>query len=294
MDNNYYKLLYVNDNKTIVNKSWWDDPWTVNEEIILLENDKVVDKIAINSKTFQLRDTIGFYYKNETIIYVYYGYGDSDALLKIDFYNISEDNKLNKFKEESIKLNCSCGNCEGRLFKLSYDFFMVIWGDLTNNDYYNEVIFEKNSILMQTEKTINKDFSFDYYQLTINFLLESSVIAFKNNKIAIKIINVTNDNLIYISDEVELEEKHNFDNYSEVESKILDHEINNNEIFILLSIDLMKRINVLKIEEYKVFVLVNINKPAVIQILENITNNIKPSIIIKDNVPIIWHKNIKI
>ena len=63
---------------------------------------------------------------------------------------------------------------------------------------------------------------------------------------------------------------------------------------MLLSINLMKKINFLKIEEYKTFILINLNKNSVIQVLENITNNIKPIIVIKDNEPIIWHKNIKI
>jgi hypothetical protein len=48
------------------------------------------------------------------------------------------------------------------------------------------------------------------------------------------------------------------------------------------------------VKEYKTFLLLNLDKNIIIQVLENITNNIKPIIVIKDNDPIIWHKNIKI
>ena len=167
MNNYNYNLCYVNDDKIIINKNWWDDPWTINEELILVENDNVVDKITLKEKEFILRGSLGIFYENETLIYIYFGYSN-DPLLKLNFYKISSDNKLNKIKEETIKLNCSCGQCEGKSYKFTNGLFTVIWGDLTNYEYYNELIFNETSILSLNKKNINEDFSFNQYKLSYN------------------------------------------------------------------------------------------------------------------------------
>lgn len=108
-----------------------------------------------------------------------------------------------------------------------------------------------------------------------------------------KLTNINNDNVFYLSDDIKLDNEHKYSEHTEVESEIIEILVND-DFYLLLCVNLIKNIDVLHIKEYKTYILLNLTKNKIEDKLEYIDNDIEQSIIVKNNVPQIWYKNIKI
>lgn len=204
-------------------------------------------------------------------IFVHYKYNEQPNKCKptlyIEFYEINDNNEINKAKEYVIESEFSCGETEGRLCKINDDLFTVIWGDRTNYKYYNLLTFNKIKYEDPIELSYDVNIEACYF-MDPNLILESNVTVYKEKYISIKINNYVDKNqgYIFLDNEIELPFNHRF-NFAEIDSYIISFLKNNDDEYICeIRIELESKIDLLHIDYFNINLLLNITKNTVINI----------------------------
>jgi hypothetical protein len=183
---------------------------------------------------------------------------------EIDSQNIRY---MNKIKEYVIESDCLCSDTVGRLCKINDNLFTVVWGDENNFDYFYFLSFNKSSYEKPIELSHNIDIEACYF-MDPDLILESHVVAYKQNYIAIRINNYVDEKQGYIFyNEISLPFNHRFD-YEEIKSYILSFQKINNEYICEIKVFLESKLDILHIDYFNINLSLNITTNKIINISE--------------------------
>lgn len=258
--------------------------------ILLNEERKKINNISI--KINILFDIVCFPNKNIFGI-VHYGYNDKinkSANVFFNFYEIDKDNNIIELNNYFIKSESSCNNVEFKLSKIDNDFYSLVWGDLTNNNYCDFIYF--NNMTYTNYKKIENVFNIDkLYFINENMFLECNVIGYDNNLLGVKLQLNNKPHILSVINKIKLPFTHKYKNPVDLddESELLIFDTINNHC--LVKINLIVNINPLKIEDFYILVLFDYKKNKILDITEKLYKNYNYIIIEEDKIK---YENIEI
>lgn len=285
--------------------------WETNHKIVLISSND--NKKLCELKIEECRSCLGFNVYDNNIVYVCNKYHDNEPVLCINFYTIikldnsvdSDDSyKIILTKTLQTALNNSCGNCLGTLSKITNGLYSFLWGDFSNNSFGNLVLFNNIGFINQESYAHSKfDYVkkidvrdtdelelYNYYIINSNKFFYSRALGSSNAKIYLAIFD-RDENLLFGQNDFDIGISHGYDINNEFETSINDFLNLNDTLYLLVSVFINIKINVLNVKPYRfdfICDLINNNIFNFSHVTENI--EIKPSLIIKNNEPKIFNK----
>lgn len=271
--------------------------WEIKHDISIFDKEEI---LLMKYSFEETRGCIGTYSCPESniFIYVHYKYIDSDAMLVINIYNISDSYEITQHKEYMVPLNYTCGETQGRICNAGNNLFCVVWSDLTNYEGFDSVLFDFNKCyepqqIDKLDDTID-DFVERYYFLGTELIIEPITICENEKYINIGLINKQKGNTI-VNTHVELNCMHRFSKPEEVDSTIVDMKRHNDSIYYLVRVKMENSTDVLHLEYYYLDFLIDIKINKIIEISEKIPSKNDgwfgqlSSIKITSSNPTIWN-----
>lgn len=214
----------------------------------------------IQFKLASSRVTFGFVVICNKFCHVHYKYLDTNSKprLIVDIYGLDSSGNFIREHRHTLVCGYSCGNVNGKVMQINTTSCRIILGDLTNYTLVKVIEFTIDSIVELYEFDWSQiDYNIEeVYYLNKNLILNSDVIGFDTNCIGIRVTNLSDHSILGKEIIFKSNSTHKYTNKpNELESSII--QVIENK-YVLIKIKLINSINILKVVEEYILVLVDV------------------------------------
>lgn len=269
-------------NKCYINVIDNGDPWSSRSILQLFSSkSEMIKSFNLDENRGYLDNGIYPILDKELLLLCYLKYDENGkSSIFIDYCKLNE-NSIELIKRHKIRNENSCGSTNGKVF-LYDQICYVVYGDLTNNDYFNCVEFNFDHCYSDQKCKIKYETSYEpefnqIYMISKNFIIYSRTFGYDHKKIKVGLYKLNDSKCINMTT-IELENglSHMADiEFKEFESNIYDLFTYNNITYILIRIKLYYKVDILHIKRYFLDVIFDFVTMEVIEMSRVIYYDIK-------------------